>query len=59
MNIDMNTVEAALFKACTTLVLGDGKSTSFWNDRWLQGNKPRAIAPTLPRLASRKNHTVA
>jgi hypothetical protein len=28
MNIDMNTVEAALFEACTTLVLGDGKSTS-------------------------------
>jgi hypothetical protein len=31
MIIDMNTVEAALFEACTTLVLGDGKSMSFWN----------------------------
>jgi hypothetical protein len=59
MHIDMNTVETALFDACTTLVLGDGKTTSFWEGRWLQGNKPKALAPALFRLASRKNQTVA
>jgi hypothetical protein len=59
MIIDTNTVEAALFEACTSLVLGDGKSMSFWNGRWLQGNKPKAIAPAMFRPATCKNNTVA
>jgi hypothetical protein len=59
MHVDMNSMEAALFETCTTLVLWDGKSTSLWEDRWLQGNKPRVLAPTLFRLVTRKNRTVA
>jgi hypothetical protein len=59
MHIDMNTLETALFDACTTLVLGDGRTTSFWEGRWLQGNKPKVLAPALLRLALRKNQTVA
>jgi hypothetical protein len=30
MHVDMNSMEAALFETCTTLVLRDGKSTSLW-----------------------------
>jgi hypothetical protein len=52
-------VEVALFRACTTIKVGDGKNTKFWDDRWLQGFIPKEVAPELHRLAWRKNFLVA
>jgi hypothetical protein len=34
-----------LFYAATTIVLGNGCKTSFWHAPWLDGLKPKDIAP--------------
>ncbi|XP_073360030.1 uncharacterized protein [Aegilops tauschii subsp. strangulata] len=47
-----------LFAAATTVALGDGRTTSFWMDSWLQGQAPCHIAPELFRLSKRKHRTV-
>jgi hypothetical protein len=36
MAVSHSATEVELFRACTTITLGDGKNTSFWHDRWLQ-----------------------
>ena len=40
-------VVLALFDAATVFQLGDGKSTYFWTDRWIQGCSMKTIAPTF------------
>jgi hypothetical protein len=45
----------ALFRACTVIQLGDGKRTSFWHDRWVEGQAPKELAPALFKLAWWKN----
>jgi hypothetical protein len=35
------------FAACTTITLGDGHKASFWSLGWLQGRRPKDIAPLL------------
>ena len=54
--------ERALFFASTSMVVGDGKTTKFWEDRWTQGKSIREIAPELyaciPKRR-RKSRTVA
>jgi hypothetical protein len=52
-------METELFRVCTTITLGNGRSTKFWHDRWLQGKAPKEIAPPLLRFAWRKNSTVS
>lgn len=47
-----------LFAACTTISVGDGRNTSFWNQRWLQGQAPKEIAPDLFKLARSKRLSV-
>lgn len=51
--------ETALFRACTTISLGNGQRAMFWHDRWIQGNSPLDIAPDLYKLAWRKKENVA
>ena len=48
-----------LFAACTNITIGDGKKARFWQDKWLNGNAPAAVAPLLFRLTRRKSFTVA
>jgi hypothetical protein len=36
LKLDINEIDAALFRACTTTVIVNGTSTSFSTDRWLQ-----------------------
>jgi hypothetical protein len=57
--LSYSVVEKALFRACTTMMIGNGNRVQFWEDRWLQGLTPKEVAPTLHRLAWRKNLTVA
>jgi exonuclease III len=50
--------DMALFRASTTITIGDGKRTSFWKDRWI-GDSPLCVrAPQLYKIATRKNRTV-
>ena len=42
-----NPIVVAMFFASTTVQLGDGASTLFWEDRWLQGHSVAEIAPCL------------
>jgi hypothetical protein len=56
---DTNETDNALFRACTTVTLGNGHKLRFWTDRWLGGCSPKELAPTLYRLAPRKNYMVA
>lgn len=50
--------DKALFSMATCIVLGDGARTKFWHDRWLNGQCPKIIAPTLYKISFRKNRTV-
>jgi hypothetical protein len=47
-----------LFAACATVVLGDGKKTSFWDSGWIQGRRPKDIAPTLFQASRKKKRSV-
>jgi hypothetical protein len=47
-----------LFAACTTMVLGDGKKTSFWDSGWIQGRRPKDIAPSLFQASRKKKRSV-
>jgi hypothetical protein len=59
MRIALNRIEETLFRACTSITLGNGESTKFWHDRWINGQSPKDLAPSLYRLTRRKNISVA
>jgi hypothetical protein len=48
-----------LFAACTTITLGNGQNTAFWNSAWLAGQRPKDLAPLLFAKTRRKKRTVA
>jgi hypothetical protein len=52
------TVNRLLFSASNIVTVGDGKIAKFWHDSWLDGIKPRNLAPNLFELVSRKNKSV-
>lgn len=47
-----------LFAACTTISISNGKRTSFWHSGWLEGRRPKDIAPNLFKICQPKNRTV-
>ena len=51
-------IDKQLFRASTTVTLGDGQIASFWQSTWLDGKAPMDLYPNLFRLAWRKNKTV-
>jgi hypothetical protein len=50
--------DKALFASCTTISIGNGKTASFWADRWLHGRAPKQMALLCFGLAVRKHLTV-
>jgi hypothetical protein len=50
--------DQALFFASTVISVGDGKSTPFWESRWLEGVSPKELAPNLYKQARFKYRTV-
>ena len=50
--------DRALFSMATIITVGDGRLACFWHDRWLQGQCPKVIAPSLYEIAIRKNRSV-
>jgi hypothetical protein len=57
MELPVDNGDLALFNAATT-VLGNGEKATFWTSRWLQGEAPASLYPTLFRHSRRKNRTV-
>jgi hypothetical protein len=47
-----------IFYAATHIALGNGRKTPFWHAPWLDGRKPKDIAPKKFELCKRKNWTV-
>lgn len=47
-----------LFYACTTITIGDGAKTPFWDAPWVQDRKPKEIAPLIYEASSWKNWMV-
>ena len=47
-----------LFYASTTITVGDGAKTHFWEAPWLHGRKPKEIAPLIFCASLRKNWTI-
>ena len=43
------------FYASTTIILGNGAKTPFWDSPWLLGRKPKDIAPLIFEASRRKN----
>ncbi|WVZ62222.1 hypothetical protein U9M48_011989 [Paspalum notatum var. saurae] len=52
-------IDAALFRASTSVTVGNGLKTKFWHDAWPSGKALIDIAPRLYPLAWRKNKSVA
>jgi hypothetical protein len=46
------------FNAETIITIGDGHTGNFWHTPWLQGRKPKDIAPSNFAISTRKNFTV-
>ena len=46
------------FYASTTIIVGNGAKTPFWDSPWLFGRKPKDIAPLIHEASTRKNWKV-
>ena len=44
--------------SATKVVVGDGRQASFWDSSWLDGMRPKDIAPKIFELSTRKNCSV-
>lgn len=46
------------FYASSTIVVGNGTRTPFWDSPWVQNRKPKDIAPLICAASTRKNWKV-
>jgi hypothetical protein len=49
----------ALFRAATTITIGNEETASFWHDNWTARGPLCTWAPDLYKIASRKNRCIA
>jgi hypothetical protein len=47
MDNPYNSVDMSLFYASTTITIGNSNIATFWNSPWLNGMKPKDIAPLI------------
>ena len=47
-----------LFEASTIVLIGDGKTTSFWSSSWMDHEAPISMPPRLFRKSKRKKLSV-
>jgi hypothetical protein len=50
--------DMSLFYDSIDLHIGNGKTASFWHTPWLEGRKPKDIAPSIFSISKKKNFTV-
>jgi hypothetical protein len=48
-----------LFYNATTISISNGKIAPFWDSPWLEGDKPKDIAPLIFEISKKKKSTVA
>ena len=53
-----DSTDRELFFAATTITVGDGRTTRLWYSPWLEGKKPKNIAPLVLASSSNKNKSV-
>lgn len=53
------TSDRDLFAVLTEVKIGDGQKASFWESSWLQGVRPKDIAPKIFDISRKKGVTVA
>jgi hypothetical protein len=58
LEIQVHPKAAALFAVSIRTVVGDGASTLFWTDRWIQGKSVVDLAPAAVPARFRKLRTV-
>jgi hypothetical protein len=51
-------VDMELFYAATTITIGNGNIAPFWHSPWLNGKKPKDIAPLIYEASTRKKWSV-
>jgi hypothetical protein len=49
----------SLFYSATTITIGNGKIAPFWDSPWLEGKRPKDIAPLIYEVSKKKRCTVA
>ena len=47
-----------LFYACTAITIGNGHKAPFWDSPWLDGRRPRDVAPLIYLISKRKKWCV-
>ena len=47
-----------LFAAATKVEVGNGNKASFWNSSWLEGRRPKDVAPLIFDIAKKRTCTV-
>jgi len=52
------TKDKQLFAAATTITVGNGDKISFWESAWIQGRRPRDMAPAVYNISTRKNRNL-
>jgi hypothetical protein len=54
LDMQFSKIELDAFAASTSMVVGNGESSLFWGDRWLDGKSIREIAPEVYVLISKR-----
>ena len=55
IEVPCDETDRLLFAACTHIQLGNGKKIDFWHTGWIQGRRPKDIAPLLFAKTKRKS----
>lgn len=58
MELPLDRDDIALFNAATRVELGNGDKALFWTSRWLHGEAPATMFPSLFKHSKRKNRMV-
>ncbi|WVZ94829.1 LOW QUALITY PROTEIN: hypothetical protein U9M48_040673 [Paspalum notatum var. saurae] len=58
LQVPCSNSDRLLFQASTSVIVGNGAKTKFWQHSWLDGEAPCNLAPHLFALIKRKNKSV-